>query len=411
MRFTTPLMALMAALLVACGPSTEIIDTIDGSGSADDTEQVTPDDTGDGNGLTFEEAPLDTFDTGDDVVYEDLDQDGWTGEFDCNDSPLDEDGDGRVDGYWINPDQPESCNNIDDDCNGQIDDGLDTTEQWPDLDGDGYGDYNAESELACASFPGMSDNNLDCNDENDSVNPDAEEIVGDGIDSDCDELTAPGETDTGETEETDVGDDDDSADTGDTGSGDDDDSAGTDEVPVDDDADGFTEDADCDDTDAAINPDAIEYDAGIDGIDNNCDGSVDEDWQATAAITYNSYVAGAFNTVLYSDGATPNQYDWQEKVEAVDGTSAQVEYLSNAWDISAQCGLVINGEGSSQPDLCYGGVMDPDFTLEVWWLGTSYDQDDLTVWIADADDGNSCALILQVDSDPSCDPIDDVIDE
>ena len=48
-----------------------------------------------------------------------------------------------------------------------------------------------------------------------------------------------------------------------------DDSGVDDSTPLDDgDGDGFTADADCDDGDAAINPDAPEV---CDGADNNCD--------------------------------------------------------------------------------------------------------------------------------------------
>ncbi len=475
MRFTTPLMALVAALLLAaCGPSTEIIDTI--NGAADDTEQVTLSDdddsadTGD-EGFTLQDDPGLGIDTGDDVVYEDLDQDGWTGQYDCNDSPLDEDGDGRVDGYFINPDAPEICDNVDNNCDGQIDDGLDTFQMWPDVDGDGYGDFNAESVQACDTFPGFAPNAQDCNDLNEDVNPDATEVIGDGIDSDCDELTAPQDDSTGES----TVDEPEEEEPVDTGSGDDDDSAGTEDVPVDADADGFVDSEDCDDSDPAvnpdadeicgdaidndcsgdadgtdaidttewfvdddsdgfgdtsagfscdgesntvseagdcddadgsINPDAIELDVGIDGIDNNCDGSVDESWQVNVIVSYGSTVTGDLNTGVYSDGAFTNANGWQVRDEAFTGTEAEVSWLSDAWDVSAQCGLVINGVGSSQDNLCWGGAMDASVTIDIWWLGVEYTESDLQVWIADASNG-SCALVLQVDNSSSCDPVND----
>jgi hypothetical protein len=49
------------------------------------------------------------------------------------------------------------------------------------------------------------------------------------------------------------------------------------------DGDGFTADADCNDGDPLVSPDAEEL---CDGIDNNCDGDIDEDTATNAAIWY-----------------------------------------------------------------------------------------------------------------------------
>ena len=49
------------------------------------------------------------------------------------------------------------------------------------------------------------------------------------------------------------------------------------------DGDGYTDDVDCDDNNASVNPSATEY---CDGIDNNCDGTIDEDSAADASIFY-----------------------------------------------------------------------------------------------------------------------------
>lgn len=56
-----------------------------------------------------------------------------------------------------------------------------------DSDNDGYGDANNSIQECIANAPqGYVDNNLDCDDSDSSVNPDAEDAVGDSIDQNCD---------------------------------------------------------------------------------------------------------------------------------------------------------------------------------------------------------------------------------
>lgn len=78
----------------------------------------------------------------------------------------------------------------------------------------------------------------DCDDANNQINPAVTEIVGDGIDNDCD---------------------------------------GTIDLPIDNDGDGFTvEQGDCDNFDATVYPGAPEL---SDGKDNDCDGTLDDEDQ------------------------------------------------------------------------------------------------------------------------------------
>jgi hypothetical protein len=83
----------------------------------------------------------------------------------------------------VNPAATEVCNGIDDDCNTQIDEGLTFTNYYADVDGDGYGAGTATN--ACAQPVGYVSNSTDCNDANAAVNPGATEICN-SIDDDCD---------------------------------------------------------------------------------------------------------------------------------------------------------------------------------------------------------------------------------
>ena len=49
----------------------------------------------------------------------------------------------------INPGATEVCNGVDDNCNGQIDEGLATQNYYTDADGDGYGSSSATAQASC----------------------------------------------------------------------------------------------------------------------------------------------------------------------------------------------------------------------------------------------------------------------
>ncbi len=84
----------------------------------------------------------------------------------------------------------EICDAIDNNCNGQIDDGLPFVNYYNDLDGDGFGSGLA---LNLCSNPGVGYviSNGDCDDNNASINPGTSEICGNSIDEDCNGTDLP----------------------------------------------------------------------------------------------------------------------------------------------------------------------------------------------------------------------------
>ena len=87
----------------------------------------------------------------------------------------------------VYPNAPELCNDRDDDCDTEIDEGLDTDTKWyEDRDGDGYGG-GAPVHQGCTENEDWVRSDDDCNDLAFAVHPDADERC-DGFDNDCDGL-------------------------------------------------------------------------------------------------------------------------------------------------------------------------------------------------------------------------------
>ena len=93
----------------------------------------------------------------------------------------------------VKPGATELCNRIDDNCDGQVDNGITYATYYADVDGDGFGDVNSTGESACSPVPGKVLNNSDCNDASASVKPMAPEVCN-GADDDCDNQVDEGLT-------------------------------------------------------------------------------------------------------------------------------------------------------------------------------------------------------------------------
>jgi large repetitive protein len=178
-------------------------------------------------------------------------------------------GDCDDDDASISPDMEETCDGIDNDCDGEIDDfaGANLSTYYADADEDGYGDPAAPT-AACSLPEGHVENQQDCDDADGEVNPERVELCGDGIDNDCNNLI-----------------DDDSPVNGSTWYQDGDaDGFGDPETPLtacEQPTGSSADSTDCDDHDDDILPSADEI---CDGIDNDCDGDTDSD--AIDQLTY-----------------------------------------------------------------------------------------------------------------------------
>ena len=179
-----------------------------------------------------------------DAAVVDVDQDGFDNTVDCDDF------DGTV-----NPNSIEYCDGIDNNCDGQVDEGVSKL-YYRDLDGDGFGD-DEETVMACNTPSDYIIVGNDCDDSNAASFPGADEIC-DEQDNDCD-----GDVDEDLLEGLflDI----------------DGDGYGDPLEPINDCADDLSRFAenplDCDDSNPEVHFDAVEI---CDEIDNDCDGAVDE---------------------------------------------------------------------------------------------------------------------------------------
>ena len=160
----------------------------------------------------------------------------------------------------VNPAATELCNGYDDDCDGMVDDdkAIDTVPWYADTDGDRFGDPRI-SVLSCRPPEGYVSSPGDCDDLRASSHLGATEVCN-GLDDNCD------------------------------GQVDEDQAIDADTWYVDQDGDGFGDPSqprracklprdhsatggDCDDTRRAVHPESVEV---CNGLDDDCDGAIDE---------------------------------------------------------------------------------------------------------------------------------------
>ena len=234
----------------------------------------------------------------------DVDGDGYASDVDCNDDDL-----------AVHPDAAELCDGLDNDCDGTTDEEATDASAWyADADGDGYG--AGEPSLACDAPPDTVGEDGDCDDGDVAFHPGADEgDCADPNDYNCD---------------------------GSVGY-------------ADHDSDGVAACQDCDDEDPGVYPGAAEQ---CDGVDQSCDGVVDEGVNTTFYVDADGDgygdAASTIEACALPEGYAANAEDCDDAATAVHPAASEIcDGLDN------DCDARVDDDDDSL-DLSSGGTWNAD---------------------------------------------------
>ena len=293
----------------------------------------------------------------------------------------------------IHPNAEEICDNIDNNCDGNIDDtsSINASIWYEDGDDDGYGNASV-TQVACTLPTGFVPVMGDCNDNNENISPAADELCN-GVDDNCDEEV---------------------------------DEEGSVDAPVwylDADGDGFgttntsiftctqptgfqSNSTDCDDQDNDIYPQAPEY---CNGEDDNCDGTIDEDHAINAQTWYLDNDEDGYGdaAILIMSCAQPvghvsNLLDCDDSVDTI---SPDADEICDGQD--NDCDGQIDGASAIDPNTWYADADGDGFGSMIY---TTQSCDQPSGYVSDDQDCNDLESTFNPDADEICDGSDNNCD-